>query len=95
VCLININSNLTDFNKSNLGSEVSIINYTQDNPFIAPNDGYIRANSWGSNARTYYINDIVGTSPANSSVFIFVKKGFRLYGGGGIAYTNLSYYPLA
>lgn len=73
---------------------VDVATYTQSNPYIAHCDGYLRANSWEDIARPYYINGVLGTLPANSSVFIFIKKGMKLYGGGNIAGTNLVFYPL-
>lgn len=86
-----INSNL---NKSMFGTSVDISSYTQSNPYIAPSDGYLRPNSWSNVARPYYINGLDGVSPANTSVFIFVKKGFKLWGNGHIDGTNLGFYPL-
>ena len=73
---------------------VDISTYTQNNPYIAPCDGYLRANSWENVTRPYYINGVLGTLAANSSVFTFVKSGMKLYGGGSIAGTNLVFYPL-
>ena len=76
------------------GTGVDISSYTQSNPYIAPSDGYLRPNSWLNVTRPYYINGLAGVSPANTAVFIFVKKGFKLWGNGHIDGTNLGFYPL-
>lgn len=86
-----INSNL---NKSAFGSVVDVASYTQSNPYVAPCDGYLRPNSWLNVTRTYYINGLTGVTPANTAEFIFVKKGFKLWGGGSVQGTNLGFYPL-
>lgn len=89
--LLPLNSNL---NKSAFGSVVDVASYTQSNPYVAPCDGYLRPNSWLNVTRTYYINGLTGETPANTAEFIFVKKGFKLWGGGSVQGTNLGFYPL-
>ena len=93
--LDSIGNSLAELNKTSFGTGVNITEYTSNNPYIAPSDGYIRVNSWGSYSRTYYINNISGEIPSNSQIFIYIKKGFKIYGGGGKENTNVMYYPLA
>lgn len=77
------------------GTGIDISDYTQSNPYVAPCDGYLRPNSWLDNVpRIYCINGVTGEASPNTANFIFVKKGFKLWGDGEVQGTNLGFYPL-
>lgn len=79
-----INRDLAELKKNDITGYVEITSYTLDNPYVVPNDGYVRVNHSSLRPRIYIRSsngnnyEILQASPGDDGC-VFVRKGAMVY----------------